>query len=127
MDLLDRVMEYLEANVSLNAPIVPGLLGEGSSIAIRLTPGSINTRFITGFNADVGFQILVQDKNHLKCVKVTEDIFRALDGLSRKDLVSQDDSFKLVHLTCSTLPNFVEKTNQGLYIYTAIFNAEIEY
>lgn len=127
MDLLDRVMDYLEVNVTLNAPIVPGSLGNGSSVAIRLTPGSVNTRFIAGFNADVGFQILVQDSKHLKCVGVTEDIFRALEGLSKDDLVSHDDSFRLVSLKCTTLPNFVEQTETGLYVYTALFNAEIEY
>lgn len=120
-------MDYLETNVGLNAPIVNGLLGKGSSVAIRLTPGSINTRFIQGFNANVNFQILVQDKNHIKTVKVVEDIFRALEGLSKNDLVSSDNSFKLVSLKCTTLPNFVEKTEKGLFVYTALFSAEIEY
>ena len=127
MDLLDRVMDYLESNVNLNASITPALLGSGSSIALRLTPGSINTRFIEGFNADIGFQILAQDANHLRCIGVIEDIFRALEGLSKNDLVSQNNSFKLVSLKCTTLPNFVEKTEKGLFVYTALFSAEIEY
>ena len=126
MNLLNAVSDYLETNVQLNARIVGPLLERGSSVAIRLTPSSENVRYIEGFNYNVGFQILVQDSSNVKAMLVMEDIFRALHGINKEHLAS-DGSFTLIDLRCTTRPNFVEKDSSGVFVYTALFQAEIEY
>ncbi|UYG93187.1 minor capsid protein [Cytobacillus firmus] len=127
MDFLFRVMDYIENNVQLNAPInSPVLDSDSSAVAIRQTPSTMNTRFIEGKTADFSFQILVKDKSHLACYNTIQAIFKALDGLSKGDIVSSDGSFSFIKCECYTLPNFVEKTEHDEYIYTALFTAELE-
>lgn len=128
MDFLDRVKEYIEQNVTLNAPVVFGLLDSASSsVAIRQTPSSMNDRYTDGGKTFIfAFQVLVKDINHLTAYNVIQGIFNALDGLGKDAIPSQDGSYTFVKCECYTLPNFVEKTEKDEYIYTAIFHAELE-
>jgi Bacteriophage minor capsid protein len=127
MDFLNRVKEYIEQNVTLNAPIVFGLLDSASSsVAIRQTPSSMNDRYTDGEKTFIfAFQVLVKDINHLNAYNVIQGIFNALDGLGKDAIPSQDGSYTFVKCECYTLPNFVEKTDKNEYIYTAIFHAEL--
>src|SRR5690606_29397461 len=122
MDFLDRVKEYIEQNVILNAPIVFGLLDTApSSIAIRQTPSSMNDRYIDKEKTFIfAFQVLVKDTNHLIAYNVIQSIFNVLDGLGKDAIPSQDGNYTFVKCECYTLPNFVEKTDKNEYIYTAI-------
>jgi Bacteriophage minor capsid protein len=127
MDFLNRVKEYIEQNVTLNAPIVFGLLDSASSsVAIRQTPSSMNDRYTDGGKTFIfAFQVLVKDINHLTAYNVIQGVFDALDGLGKDAIPSQDGSYTFVKCECYTLPNFVEKTDKNEYIYTAIFHAEL--
>lgn len=127
MVFLDRVKEYIEQNVTLNAPIVFGLLDTApSSIAIRQTPSSMNDRYTNSEKTFLfAFQVLVKDTNHLIAYNVIQNIFNVLDGLGKDAIPSQDGSYTFIKCECYTLPNFVEKTNKNEYIYTAIFHAEL--
>ena len=127
MDFLDRVKEYIEQNVTLNAPIVFGLLDTApSSIAIRQTPSSMNDRYTdNGKTFIFAFQVLVKDVDHLTAYNTLQNIFDVLDGLGKDAIPSQDGSYAFVKCECYTLPNFVEKTDKSEYIYTAIFHAEL--
>lgn len=127
MDFLDRVKEYIEQNVILNATIVFGLLDTApSSIAIRQTPSSMNDRYTDNEKTFIfAFQVLVKDTNHLTAYNVIQSIFNVLDGLGKDAIPSQDGSYTFIKCECYTLPNFVEKTDKNEYIYTAIFYAEL--
>ena len=63
MDFLDRVKEYIEQNVTLNAPIVFGLLDTASSsIAIRQIPSLVNDRYVDSEKTfTFAFQVLVKE------------------------------------------------------------------
>jgi hypothetical protein len=127
LDFLARVKDYLAANVELNAPITtPILSADSSSIAIRQTPSSMNSRYVEGKISNFSFQVLVKDTSHVKAYNTIQAIFMALDGLPKGSIVSNDGSFSFVKCECTTFPNFVEKNDKNEYIYTAIFNAELE-
>ena len=126
MDFLDRVADYIESNVDLKTRIVMPLLGDGSSVAIRQTPSSINTRFIEGKTADLSFQVLVKDKDHLACYNAAQAIYKLLDGLPKGEIISSDGSFIFVRCECYTLPNWIEKTEKNEHIYSVMFTAELE-
>lgn len=127
MDFLDRVKEYIEQNVILNAPIVFGLLDTApSSIAIRQIPSPVNDRYTDNEKTLIfAFQVLVKDTDHLIAYNVIQGIFDILDGLGKDAIPSQDGNYAFVKCECYTLPNFVEKTDKNEYIYTAIFHAEL--
>lgn len=127
MDFLDRVKEYIEQNVTLNAPIVFGLLDTApSSIAIRQIPSLVNDRYVDNEKTfTFAFQVLVKDADHLTAHNTIQSIFSVLDGLGKDVIPSQDGSYVFVKCECYTLPNFVEKTDKDEYIYTAIFYAEL--
>lgn len=128
MDFLDRLKEYMEANILLNAPITFGVLDSiSSSIAIRQTPGTVLNRYTNnGKTFEFSFQVLVKDENHKTAYDTIQAIFEALDGLLNDSIQSQDGSFSFIKCECYTLPNFVEKTDHDEYIYTALFIAELE-
>lgn len=127
MDFLDRVKEHIEQNVTLNAPIVFGLLDAvPSSIAIRQIPSLVNDRYVDDEKTfTFAFQVLVKDADHLTAYNTIQNIFSVLDGLGKDAIPSQDGSYAFVKCECYTLPNFVEKTDKDEYIYTAIFYAEL--
>jgi|SRR5690606_1625584 len=127
MDFLDRAKEYIEQNVTLNAPIVFGLLDTApSSIAIRQIPSPVNDRYTDNEKTLIfAFQVLVKDVDHLTAYNTIQNIFDVLDGLGKDAIPSQDGNYAFVKCECYTLPNFVEKTDKNEYIYTAIFHAEL--
>ena len=127
MDFLDRVKEYIEQNVTLNAPIVFGLLDTASSsVAIRQIPSLVNDRYVDSEKTfTFAFQVLVKDVNHLTAYNTIQNIFNVLDGLGKDAIPSQDGNYAFVKYECYTLPNFVEKNDKNEYIYTAIFHAEL--
>ncbi|WP_161491008.1 minor capsid protein [Anoxybacillus sp. UARK-01] len=127
MDFLARVKDYLAANIELNAPITTPILSvDSSSIAIRQTPSSINSRYVEGKITNFSFQVLVKDTSHVKAYNTIQAVFKALDGLPKGSITSYDGSFSFIKCECTTLPNFVEKTDKNEYIYTAIFQSELE-
>lgn len=127
MDFLDRVKEHIEQNVTLNAPIVFGLLDTvPSSIAIRPIPSLVNDRYVDNEKTfTFAFQVLVKDADHFTAYNIIQSIFSVLDGLGKDAIPSQDGSYVFVKCECYTLPNFVEKTDKDEYIYTTIFYAEL--
>lgn len=126
MDFLDRVMDYLEANLSLYAPIRVGILGDGDSIAIRPTPGMPPQGYLTGDRLRVySFQVLTQHQKPNIALGTLEAIAQALSGLENGAITSSDGSFSFVSCEVYTQPNFVEVTSQGVHVYTAIFHAEL--
>src|SRR5690606_18031406 len=127
MDFLDRVKEYIEQNVILNAPIVFGLLDTTpSSIAIRQTPSSVNDRYADSEKTFIfAFQVLVKDTDHLIAYNVIQSIFDVLYGLGKDAIPRKDGSYTIVKSECYTQPNFVEKTDKNEYIYTTNFYAEL--
>ena len=130
MDFLDRVKEYLETELSLPYPIIVGVLGaESPSIAIRQTPSAVIDRYVDrGKTFEFSFQVLMKDKGRkqVNVIDTMSRIFDLLDGLPSGSITSNDGSFNFVTCECSTLPNFVEKTDHDEYIYTSIYTAELE-
>lgn len=127
MDFIARIKDYLTNNVSLSAPITTPLLSvDPKSIAIRQTPSSMNSRYVDGKTLNFSFQLLVKDNSNLTAYNTIQAIFMALDGLPKGSINSNDDSFIFIKCECSTLPNFVEKTDKNEFIYTALFRAELE-
>src|SRR5690554_6355483 len=130
MDFLDRVKEYLETELSLPYPIIVGVLGaESPSIAIRQAPSAVIDRYADrGKTFEFSFQVLMKDKGRkqINVIDTMSRIFDLLDGLPSGSITSNDGSFNFVTCECSTLPNFVEKTDHNEYIYTNIYTTDLE-
>ncbi|XQY90643.1 minor capsid protein [Metabacillus sp. HB246100] len=128
MDIIEQISRFIANNVELNAKITsPILAKDPSSIAIRETPSSVANRYLsTDKTLAFQFQILVKDSSVITVRKVLNSIFEVLDGLNGKPIISGDESFIFSSCECTTLPNYVETTDHGEVIYTAIFNALIE-
>lgn len=129
MEFLDRIMDYLDNQIDLGRNgtkdvfVTMPHLGDGNSVALRLTP-SAPTDYIAGFIYEVGFQVLVKNSNQIKAIDIATDIFMELHNGKSK---ITGDSFRCISITCTTAPNWVETTEDGYYIYTALFKAEIEF
>jgi Bacteriophage minor capsid protein len=128
MELLNRLIDTIEANVQLNANIKVGILSQNpKSIAIRLLPNTLRDAYMDKGRAyRISFQILVKDKEELEAIRVINDITEFLDSLTNEDIQLSDNRYKFITCEVYTMPNFVEKTEHDEYIYTALFNAEYE-
>ncbi|UTI41121.1 minor capsid protein [Niallia sp. RD1] len=125
MDFLDRMLDKLESDVTLFTFVRKGLLAEGNSIAVRQTPTPPNTTYLNKDRIDnYGFQFLVRHKD----VLTAENTIQSIHGYlcNRTDIESHDDSFKLINIDVSTMPNWVGVSERGEYEYTAIFQAELQ-
>jgi hypothetical protein len=128
MDFLPRIMDAIETNIELNAPLKVGLLEPASSAAaIRTVSSGIVTRYMDGSAIyHVAFQILIQDADQQRAVNILDDITDFLEGLTKDNVISGNNSFNFVTSNVSVLPNLVQKTNNDEYIYTAIYAAQLE-
>lgn len=128
MDFLDRLMDFIEEHVVLNAALKSGRLDEEvSAISIIPTPSAIDGRYMDkGKTYEYSFQVLVKDPDQEKVRKVLYEITSLLDGLSNSAIKSEDGSYIFVKCEAYVLPHYVETTDHGNYIYTAMFTAELE-
>ena len=124
MDFLDRMMDKLETDVELFTFVKRGLLAEGNSIAVRPIPAPPNITYLNGERIDnYNFQFLVRNNDVLIAEKTIESICEYLR--TQKVIESQDNSFTLVKIDVSTMPNWVGMSERNEYEYTALFQAEL--
>lgn len=128
MDFLDRLMDFIEQNVQLNAVLKSGKLDEEEkAISIIPTPASMGARFMdAGKTHEYTFQVLTKDPDQVLVRKVLYDITSLLDGLSNSAIKSENGSYVFVKSEVYVLPHYVETTEHDNYIYTAMFTAELE-
>lgn len=128
MDFLDRLKDHITANIVLNAPLKIGLLEpKGSAAAMRTVSSGVKARYLNGDTVyGMGVQILIQDADQKEAVKVLDNITHFIDRLTKDSITSLDGSFDFLSASVSVLPNFVQKTENDEYVYTAIYVAEIE-
>jgi Bacteriophage minor capsid protein len=126
MELLDRLMDAIEANVQLNANIQVGILSQDpKAVTIRLLPNTLRDAYMDkGRSYRISFQVLVKDTDQPEAIRVINDITEFLDSLTSEDIQLSDNRYKFIVCEVYTMPNFVEKTEHDEYIYTALFNAE---
>lgn len=128
MDFLDRLIDYIEDNITLSTAMVTGSLNQArQSIAIRPTPSSMGNRFMNkDTTREYSFQILIKDPNQIKANSTLHDIASLLDGLGNNAIPSDNDSYQFINCKVYVLPNHVETTAHNEYIYTAMFTAELQ-
>jgi hypothetical protein len=128
MDFLPKIMDAIETNIDMNAPLKVGLLEPASSAAaIRTVSSGIVTRYMNGDAIyHIAFQILIQDADQQRAVNILDDITDFLEGLTKDSIISGNNSFVFVTSNVSVLPNLVQKTDNDEYIYTAIYAAQLE-
>lgn len=128
MDFLDRLMDFIEEHVTLNAELKSGKLDEEEhAITIMPTPSSMGARFMDkGKTHEYSFQVLAKDPDQVAVRRILYEITSLLDGLSNSAIKSENDSYIFVKSEVYVLPHYVETTDQGNYIYTAMFTAELE-
>lgn len=128
MDFLDRLIDYIESNISLDSVLRVGKLSlDSKSISIRPTPSSMVNRYADKDKTrEYSFQILMKDPNQFKVINKLDEITNLLDGIDHREIISNNNSFKLVKCEVYTLPNYVEETEHEEYIYTALFRAELQ-
>lgn len=125
MDFLERLKKHTEDLSYAPDTILIGAYNEDSnSIAIRPTPNSIDTRYMSkGKIYPFSFQILVHHENNLTAYTISQQLLKEYEELTTS-IVSTNDSYTLLTIKCTTLPNVVEKTDFGT-LWTAIYEAEL--
>src|SRR5699024_10885971 len=126
LDFLERLKGSLESLDYTPDRINIGLHDKNrNSIAIRPSPSNISDRQMdTGKIYNFSFQLLIHNENNLVGYKTANRLTEFLDDVNKSNIISNDNSFSLVFIECTTLPNFVEETSFGA-LWTAIYNAEL--
>lgn len=123
MNFLDKLVDHIEDSLTLYSSIRVGVLGTGNSIAIRPTPGSMPSGYLNGERLrPYSFQVLTQHTDPQVAYYALEEIADLLDAT---DASISGEGYVMVRCELYTTPNFVEVTDQGLHIYTALFEAEL--
>ncbi|MFB4164804.1 minor capsid protein [Alteribacillus sp. JSM 102045] len=127
MDFLAQMKSYIEDSVQLyKTPLSVSMLKDGNDIAIRTAPGSAADRYVSGQKThSFQFQILTRHETDKTAYDALQDITNEIDGLTNGTITSCNGSFIFNQCEVYTLPNFVEETDHGESIYTAMFRAEI--
>lgn len=122
-EFLDTLATHLETKLTLPSMVKVGGTLEGverSAITIRPIVGRPGERYIEGRSEGVAFQILVKQPSQENAIKTIVDIARACEDLDRTVYEN------LISCSIYVTPNFVEETSTKEYIYTALFQAELE-
>jgi hypothetical protein len=124
LDFLDRLKEYIEGLPNTPSVIEIGQYNEdGNSVAIRPTPSNTNIRDMAKSKIyPFAFQMLVHHKNNYTAYLLLKHLEESLD--MSKEIVSEDESYTLISLKCTTNPSHVETTSYGT-LWTAVFEAEL--
>lgn len=127
MDFLDRLLDYIEKHIALDKPITVGKLGtESGSISLRQTPSSNIDQYADGDETfEFSFQITMKDEDQFKVIDKMNEITKLLNGLSNSAIKSENGSFIFVKCEVNVRPNWVEETDRGNQMYTALYTAEL--
>lgn len=127
MDFLDRLLDYIEDRIDLEKPFSVGKLGtESGSISLRQTPAGSLDRYADGDETfEYSFQITMKGEDQFKVIAKLNEITKLLNGLSNSAIKSENDSFIFVKCEVNVRPNWVEETERGNHMYTALYTAEL--
>lgn len=128
MDFYDRMMDYIESNLTLYAPLQMGVLSpKTNGIAILSIPSSPDTKYLDGGSVqNISFRIYTKHTDQKIAANTIQVISDLLDKMRNGDIVSQDDSFTFISCEVNTIPSSFDKTNDDKYIYSALFVSQIE-
>lgn len=121
-DFLDQVVTYLENNFVFNAKVkLSGRLDTSSeAITIRPTSTRPGERYLQGKNEGVAFQILVKSKSQKTAMQTIDTITRVCDNLDRSIIPG------LISCNVYVTPDYVEQTATNEFIFTSLFQVEVE-
>ncbi|EST11259.1 phage tail terminator protein [Sporolactobacillus laevolacticus] len=131
LDFQDRMIDALEANCGLFAPISVPIIpvsADGTpsnGIAFMLTPiGQAVCGMDGKWDKTYAFQITVRHTSQLTAINTLQSICRYVDGLSDDDIKSQNGSFYFINGQVASVPNFLLKDDHG-YVYVASYQIEL--
>ena len=127
MDFLERLKEHMEGQSFTPSVIEIGTYkADGDSVAIRPSPSNISSRYMAKSKIySFGFQLLVHHANDLTAYQTLSQLFNLYDlNTNKLGIVSDDNSFALNNVRCTTTPNYVQETSHGV-LWTAVFEAEL--
>jgi len=125
VDFQDRLKENLEGLSYTPPKIRIGLFDKDrNSISIKPIPSSGIGRYIKGKTYNYSFQLNVHYESNYTAYETIMKLYKHLEEVALKEIISKDNSFALINIECTTVPNFVQETEYGT-LYTAIFNAEL--
>jgi hypothetical protein len=127
MGLLDDLADHLERNISLFATFKIDILSDDdNALTIRRYQSGPSQRFIDGTRDDlIGFQVLVRNLDQKIAVDTIEVLTDYLEKLKEGQITSSDGSYNFINCDLYIHPLLVEKTDQGAYLYSTLFQARI--
>ncbi|MBC2293762.1 phage tail terminator protein [Listeria booriae] len=122
----DAVDVHLTNNVAMFSELrLSDLDIDNSDIVFRYTPSPPGQKYFNQSKLkNFNFQIVLQHDSRLTAMNTIEAIAESLE-LSNGELVPEDGSFSLVMCQIYTEPAEVSKTDKNLYIWSAMFQAEL--
>lgn len=131
LDFQDRMIDALETNCGLFAPISVPIIpvaadgAPSNGIAFMLTPiGQATCQYDGKWDKTFAYQITVRHISQLTALNTLLEISRYVDGLNNDDIKSQNGSFYFINGQVTSLPNFLMKDDHG-FVYVASYSAEL--
>lgn len=126
LEFFEAVKEHLEENLDLFSNVRMSVLDiDEEDIVFKFTPSSPGVRYMDkAVTKNIVFQILVKHKDRRVATKTSENIAEALE-LSDGELSPEDGSFYFTKCEIYTEPSEIDKTAKKIYVWSAMFQAEI--
>ncbi|MBC1459072.1 phage tail terminator protein [Listeria newyorkensis] len=122
----ETVKTHLETDLNLFSAVRMSVLDiDEEDIVFRFTPSSPGIRYMDKtVTKNIVFQILVKHSDRLTVMNTIENIAEALE-LSDGELSPEDGSFSFTQCEIYTEPSEIDITAKKLFIWSAMFRAEI--
>ncbi|MFX3618725.1 MAG: hypothetical protein ACE3JK_14550 [Sporolactobacillus sp.] len=128
LDFQDRMIDAVESNCALFAPITVPIIKGDEGIGFMMTPVGEETLYMDGSRERTyAFQITARSASEELSLSTLLDIQKYIDTLSLHvtDIVSQNGSFELDSMTVTTVPNVLEFDATKGTIYGSNFEAQL--
>lgn len=126
LDFLDRVMDAIERNVSLQGLTLRSSILKGESIALVLTPNGEKIGYQDGsYERSYSFALNAQSNREMTALNVLNDVVAYFDSLEEEDILSENGSFVVEGKEASSVPNLVSADDAGNFVYSATFKIKL--
>lgn len=115
MELISEATGFSRDNISMHH-FETDKHSSPDGVVIRPIPANPKTRYLNESQNNINFQVLVRSKNSATALDNIYKIDKKLDGIENLDGLEYVETY--------TEPRFVERTDTGHYLYTAIYQAK---
>lgn len=124
-ELLTHIVDILETNLTLSDDIIINTLEVDGGISLQLSSGSNENYFkCKSMYITIPLLFLCKNADQQTCINDLDAITSYLNDLTEYPQPSSGE-WQLANIVISTYPNYVDKEDNGKFIYSTVVDCKI--